>query len=61
MVHDDRPTTKHTLHLYQGDYADLMSMYPEIGAALVIRKLVRRHIEEMSPKTEFTIKPEINL
>ena len=31
--HEREPTQKHTLHLYEGDYAELQSLYPETGAA----------------------------
>ena len=41
--------TKHTLHLFEGDYAELQSLYPETGAAIIIRTLVRKHISETTP------------
>lgn len=44
------PLQKHTLHLFEGDYAELQSIYPEVGAAIIIRTLIRRHLREVSPK-----------
>lgn len=48
----DEPLAKHTLHLYRGDFAELQEMYPDVGAAGVIRTLVRKHIKEQRPKME---------
>jgi len=42
---------KHTLKLRQGDYDALIEYYPEVGAALVIRKLVTRHVEKLRSAT----------
>jgi len=36
---------KHTLSLFCGDYRKLQDHYPELGAAIVIRKLVRNYLE----------------
>lgn len=38
---------KHTLHLFKGDYETLQVRYPEIGAARVIRELVRKYIIQL--------------
>lgn len=46
----DEPTQKHTLHLYVGDFDRLHEIHPDISASLIIRKLVRKHIDEHSPK-----------
>lgn len=32
---------KHTLNLFAGDYEELQSMYPDVGAGPIIRRLVR--------------------
>lgn len=52
-------TTKHTLNLYTNDFAQLQELYPEIGASLVIRKIVRQHIEKMT-KGNKAISVEVN-
>jgi hypothetical protein len=38
-------TTKHTLHLRTGDYQRLRDMFPEVGAAFVIRRLVSQFLD----------------
>jgi hypothetical protein len=45
---DDHSLTKHTLNLYTGDYARLQGLTPaRIGAAKVIRDLIRSHIRKI--------------
>jgi len=41
--------TKHTLLLFTGDYKRLQDAYPELGAAQVIRQLVRAHLNKIDP------------
>lgn len=41
------PMEKVTLNLFKGDYAKLGATYPLAGAALIIRRLVRKHIESL--------------
>lgn len=40
------PLQKHTMNLFAGDFEALSLIYPELGAAVVIRRLVRMHIEK---------------
>lgn len=47
---EDENLTKHTLHLFEGDVKKLQDLYPEIGAAAIIRKLVRSHIDKITPE-----------
>lgn len=55
-----KDTQKHTLNLYEGDFARLQELYPETGASIVIRTLVRKHIEEKTPKVDVSnVKVEI--
>ena len=42
--------SKHTLHLYAGDYGELQSLHPDVGAAAVVRRIVRRYISELKAK-----------
>lgn len=44
------PRTKHTLNLYEGDFERLRELHPEVGASLVIRKIVRKYIRDTEPK-----------
>ena len=41
---------KHTLNLFPGDYAKLQSFYPDLGAATIIRRLIRRYVEQIEEK-----------
>lgn len=38
---------KHTLLLFQGDYSLIQDLHPDIGAAIIIRKLVRGYIAKL--------------
>lgn len=38
---------KHTLLLFQGDYGLIQDLHPDIGAAIIIRKLVRSYIQKL--------------
>lgn len=38
---------KHTLNLFPGDYAKLQQFYPDIGAATIIRRIVRKFVEQI--------------
>lgn len=45
---EDFAIAKHTLNLYAGDYEELQRLYgTRIGAAKVIRALVRDHLKEI--------------
>lgn len=49
--------TKHTLNLRKGDFDQLKAMYPEIGAAAIIRKVVSKYVDSMDrPITEEELK-----
>lgn len=38
--------SKHTLNLFAGDYAKIQSCYPDVGAAVIIRRIIRSFIEK---------------
>ena len=38
---------KHTLHLYEEDFRRLQDLYPEIGASVVIRRIVRQYLNSL--------------
>lgn len=40
---------KHTLQLFEGDYAKLQELHPDVGAAHVIRNLIRQYILKKDP------------
>lgn len=45
----DEPLQKHTINLYHGDYERLQALAPDIGANILIRRLVRDYLTKMSP------------
>jgi len=49
---------KHTLHLREGDMERLRSLYPEVGASLVIRKLVSTFLDRDSKDRKLEISGE---
>lgn len=38
---------RHTLWLYDGDFERLGELYEDLGASVVIRTLVRKHLERI--------------
>lgn len=40
------PLQKVTLNLFEGDFGKLQELYPRIGAAKVVRDLVRAHLRK---------------
>jgi hypothetical protein len=43
---------KHTLQLFAGDYAKLQELHPEVGAAHVIRTMIRTYIKKVEPPVD---------
>lgn len=43
----DECLSKHTLNLFEGDYEKLRLLYPDVGAGAIIRRIVRRFIEQV--------------
>lgn len=41
---------KHTLHLYSGDFREIQERFPDVGAAVVIRKIVRQFLLRQDEK-----------
>lgn len=54
---------KHTLNLFAGDYERLQLLYPDVGAGPVIRKIVRKFVEqcEATPAVNVDTIPETEL
>lgn len=44
---DEEGLQKHTLNLFPGDYEKLRELYPDVGASVIIRRIVRRFIEQI--------------
>ena len=56
MSRKNEDLTKHTLHLRAGDMDRLKALFPEIGASIVVRKLVSNFLDrdDKERKVEFT-------
>lgn len=52
---------RHALNLWKGDYAKLQDLYPEIGAAAVIRQIVHDFIARLEANDTRPASPEIDL
>jgi len=46
-MHSDEGLQKHTLNLYEGDYEKIRLLYPDVGAGAIIRRIVRKFIEQV--------------
>ena len=55
----EEPLQKHTLLLFEGDYERLQTMYPDVGASVVIRKVVREFIDRQHPPAIVPIHADI--
>ena len=43
----EKKLAKHTLNLYEGDLAELAEIHPYIAPSIIVRSLVRKHIEKV--------------
>lgn len=57
----DIPLQKHTLLLYEGDFDKLKGYYRELDGGLVIRRLVRAHLQKIEATTEGQELPQIKV
>ena len=55
MAREHEELQKHTFHLYRGDYAKLQALFPELGAAIIIRKLVRQYLDNTKGPQDSTL------
>ena len=44
---ETRPVTKHTLNLFEGQVERLQAMYPRMGAAWAIRRIIDKHVTDI--------------
>lgn len=40
------PLQKHTTLLFKGDFARLGELYPDLGASVMLRHILRKHLEK---------------
>ena len=53
---------KHTIMLYDGDYARLQTLHPETGAAAIVREIIRSYLNRVEPPIDTTmIKGDLNV
>ncbi len=53
---------KHTIMLYEGDYARLQTLHPETGAAAIVREIIRSYLNRVEPPIDTTmIKGDLNV
>ena len=45
---------KHTLQLFAGDYAKLQELHPTVGAAHIIRTIIRSYLQKVEPAVDTT-------
>lgn len=45
---------KHTLQLFEGDYAKLQELHSDVGAAYIIRTIVRTYIQKVEPSPDIS-------
>jgi hypothetical protein len=45
---------KHTLNLFAGDVEKIQNFFPEIGASVIIRKIVHEFVERVEAEVEGT-------
>lgn len=52
---------KHTVRLYEGDFARLHDLFPEVDTNLVLRNIVRKFLEkaELPPSASVTELPPL--
>jgi hypothetical protein len=53
--------SKHTLNLFPGDYAKIQDYFPDIGAATIIRRVVRKFIEQIEEHGTDKVEAEIDV
>lgn len=58
---ENEPLQRHLLSLYVGDFAKLQAYYPEVTATVIVRKLVRKHIDALNRGLKDLPEEEIEL
>lgn len=63
MPREREELQKVTLNLYQGDYEKLMVLFSDVGAATIIRRVVRKFIQQIETKGTASVEAgvEINI
>ena len=51
------PLSKHTLNLYEGQLDKLQELHPRLGAAKVIRMLIKKHLDDVTEGAAMSFEP----
>jgi hypothetical protein len=57
-VQENEALVKHVIRFYAGDIEKLKAYYPVTGANIIVRRLIRIHIEQLE---EGLVKPDGNI
>lgn len=60
-VREDLHLHKHTLNLYKGDYAKIQEIFPDVGAGVVIRKVIHNYVETLEAKTAVEMPDQLEI
>lgn len=60
-INETSELQKHTLNLYAGDYARIQELFPEVGAGIVIRRLVRNFLDKEGLKSSVADTPKVEI
>lgn len=52
---------KHTLNLFAGDYEKLRELYRDVGAGAIIRRIVRKFIEQVEASGASVIDAKVDI
>lgn len=61
MANDTEKLTKHTLNLFEGDFAKLGAIFPNLGSGVVVRQLVRNFIINTEAQQKADVNTEVKL
>ena len=49
---ENEELTRHSLFLFAGDFDKLKELYPDVGAAFMVRRIIRQYILKIESKVE---------
>lgn len=52
---------KHTLNLHRGDFEKIADFYPDVPAATIIRKVIRRFVEQIEAGGEASLNAGVEI
>lgn len=47
MKKAERPLSKVTINLFEGDMEKLQDLYPDVGASAIIRRLIEQYLKQV--------------